>query len=186
MGALIPFSLNQLWPRDITTLIVYAVCVLIALTWIGAGGKTRRKWRPKFSPIAGDDQLRAVSHATFNVKRLMNGEEFKIYRYLRSYFAGRRGYLIFSQVSLGEMLRTNDEEAFRSINSKRSDFVITDKMGEPIAVVEHQGSGHYQGDAALRDKVKATALKSSGIALIETFPSDDELSVHRKLNMVFQ
>ncbi|WP_106477956.1 DUF2726 domain-containing protein [Phytohalomonas tamaricis] len=37
----------------------------------------------------------------------------------------RQGHSVFSQVSLGEILSTNNKDAFRSINSKRVDLLIT-------------------------------------------------------------
>jgi hypothetical protein len=34
-------------------------------------------------------------------------------------------------------------------------------------VIEYQGSGHYQGSAAVRDEVKRVACRSAGLELYE-------------------
>ena len=88
-----------------------------------------------------------------------------------------RGYRVFSQVSLGEILGSDDKQAYLAINSKRADFVIIDWSGQPIAVVEYHGSGHFQGDAVVRDAVKREACASAGIAFIELTASysDDDI-----------
>lgn len=53
------------------------------------------------------------------------------------------------------------------INSKRADFLVVDREGWPVAVIEYQGSGHYQGNAQERDAVKRTVLPRAGIRYIE-------------------
>lgn len=45
--------------------------------------------------------------------------------------------------------------------------MIIDWSGQPIAVVEYHGSGHFKGDAIVRDAVKREACSSAGIAFIE-------------------
>ncbi|QIP22636.1 DUF2726 domain-containing protein (plasmid) [Enterobacter kobei] len=75
--------------------------------------------------------------------------------------------LIFPQVSLGEVLKSKDRTAFFSVNSKRVDFVVTDLNYMPVAVIEYQGSGHYKGNAKVRDEIKKLPVKKPGLS---TFP----------------
>jgi len=94
----------------------------------------------------------------------MNKSEYAVFCRLEKLLsASHRGYRIFSQVSLGENLDSDDKQAYLAINSMRADLVIIDWSGQPIAVVEYHGSGHYQDDAILRDAVKREACASAGI-----------------------
>jgi hypothetical protein len=83
-----------------------------------------------------------------------------------------RGYRVFAQANLGEILASCDEQAFRSINSKRVDILIVDQGSWPVLAVEFQGGGHYQGTATIRDAVKKEALNKAGVGYVEIFPSD--------------
>jgi len=67
-----------------------------------------------------------------------------------------------AQVSLGEVLSSPDARAYSAINSKRVDLLIVSRSGDPIAAIEYQGHGHYQGTAAARDAVKKEALRKAG------------------------
>jgi Protein of unknown function (DUF2726) len=93
----------------------------------------------------------------------------------------RRGYRIFAQTSLGEILRSPDEEAFRSINSKRVDILIVDPDSWPVLAVEYQGSGHYQGTAAARDAVKKEALRKAGVRYVEVSENDDPAQIRARV-----
>jgi hypothetical protein len=72
-----------------------------------------------------------------------------------------------AQVCLGEVLSSPDARAFSAINSKRVDVLLVDEDSQPIAAIEYQGSGHYQGSAAARDAVKKEALRRAGVRYIE-------------------
>lgn len=91
----------------------------------------------------------------------------------------RRGYRVFAQSNLGEILASRDEQAFRSINSKRVDILIVDQGSWPVLAVEYQGGGHYQGTAAIRDAVKKEALNKAGVGYAEVFPSDTAEKIER-------
>lgn len=113
-------------------------------------------------------QLNTVRKSEFRKCPLMNKSEYGVFCKLeRLLSASQRGYRVFAQVSLGEILGSDDKQAYLAINSKRADFVIIDWAGQPIAVVEYQGTGHYKNDATVRDAVKREACKSAGIAFIE-------------------
>ena len=57
--------------------------------------------------------------------------------------------------------------AFRSINSKRLDFLIIDHSGLPALAVEYQGHGHYQNRAFMRDAVKREAVRKAKVKFLE-------------------
>jgi proteasome lid subunit RPN8/RPN11 len=77
---------------------------------------------------------------------------------------------VMAQVSLGEVLSSPDARAYSAINSKRVDLLIVSRSGDPIAAIEYQGHGHYQGTAAARDAVKKEALRKAGVRYIEVTP----------------
>ena len=64
---------------------------------------------------------------------------------------------------MGEFLESIDKEAYFAINSKRVDFLIVDKKGYAVIVIEYQGQGHYQDNAAKRDAVKREACRKAGV-----------------------
>ena len=88
--------------------------------------------------------------------------------------SGTFPFYVFPQVSLGQIIRTSapDEwqadHAHRAINSKRCDLLIADRNGNPVAVLEYQGSGHdVGGTAKRRDEIKRIALERAGVRFIE-------------------
>jgi hypothetical protein len=121
-------------------------------------------------------QLRAVRGASFEPRPILNRSEFRVFAWLEAWAEGTP-YRVFAQVPYGEVLRTEDRDAFRSVNSKRADMLIVDARGFPVAAIEVQGEGHWQGNARARDAVKRAALESAGVALIEVFPRDDRDAV---------
>ncbi|QDD92659.1 Hypothetical protein HVIM_04493 (plasmid) [Roseomonas mucosa] len=126
-------------------------------------------------PSTRPDQVAAVSRqeVVWRPKRVLNGGEAAIYASACNITTRiDPAWRVWPQVSLGEVLRTEghsdaDREAFRWINSKRADFLVVDGEGWPVAVIEYQGSGHYQGNASERDAVKRTVLPRAGIHYIE-------------------
>jgi hypothetical protein len=117
-----------------------------------------------------------VSRVRFETQPLLNKGEFQVLLILEKVARDlNAGFRVMAQTSLGEILRPkpgiwetgDDDLAYRSINSKRADFVIVDRLGIAALVVEYQGHGHYQGNAALRDAVKREALTSAGVTMLE-------------------
>ena len=113
-------------------------------------------------------QLRAAEAARYTPRPIMNRTEFTRFRWLEDWAAGTP-YRVFAQVPYGEVLSTKDRDAFRAVNSKRADILVVDARGMPVAAIEVQGAGHYQGNARARDAVKRAALESAGVPLIEVF-----------------
>lgn len=136
-------------------------------------------------PYGPEDQLDVVNETNYFSKKLMNHFEYKVFKTLQK-GTKNKGYL-FSQVCLGEFIgcRNNSEEdhlAFRLINTKRVDFLIIGFHGKPLVAIECQGSGHYQNNADHRDAIKATALASANIPLMEIFERENETEILVKLN----
>lgn len=113
-------------------------------------------------------QLTSVRSNDFRKRPLMNKGEYGVFCRLEALMSKNHpDYRVFAQISMGEILSSANKEAYLSVNSKRADFVIINRSGYPVAVVEYQGEGHYQEDARTRDAVKREAYKSAGISFIE-------------------
>ena len=127
-------------------------------------------------------QIQAVMAAKFEKRRLMNDPEYRLFRLIEEEaLAERRGHRVFAQANLGEILASPDRRAFASINSKRVDILIVDGGGWPVAAVEYQGKGHYQGTAAARDAVKKEALRKAGVRYVEVCAGDRPDQVRARL-----
>lgn len=147
----------------------------------GKGGVSG--WKPfKAVPLKGTaerqsfdavDQLRMVMEAPFSSRPLFNQAEQQVFAHLdRALMEDAPGWRAMGQVSLGEILSSNNSDAYLAINSKRVDIVIIDKDSQPLHVVEFQGKGHHQGTAAARDAVKKEALRRAGIGYVEVVSGD--------------
>ena len=183
----------------------YAVAAAAVVAWIimiyvvvaGSGGSRRglpirhREFGNRVPARARGgfdvkEQFHAVMAGSFEKRRLLNSGEYRVFKTIEDCVtASRRGYRVFAQTSLGEILTSPDEQAYRSINSKRVDMLIVDRGGWPVLAVEFQGGAHYQGTAAIRDAVKKEALIKAGVGYAEVFASDtaDEirLLIHEHL-----
>ncbi len=138
-------------------------------------------------PPLGDssDQLRIVSAATFRRKRLLSREEAKFFYAAEDAVAEVGcGWRVMAQVCLGEVLSSPSAAARRSINSKRVDLLIISRTGEPIAAIEYQGVGHFQGDAPARDAVKKEALRRAGVRYIEMTPDHEPDDLKREIGRI--
>jgi Protein of unknown function (DUF2726) len=125
------------------------------------------------APSNVGEQLVAVMAAPFKKRRVLSPSEYRVFKIIEDdLVATRKGYRVFGQTSLGEILQSSCPNAYRSINSKRADILVVDPFGWPILAVEYQGSGHYQGTAAARDAIKKEALRKAGVPYIEISESD--------------
>ncbi len=114
------------------------------------------------------DQLRIVMGAEFTVQPLLNKSEARVFREVDRIVIGcHPDWQVMAQVSVGEILRSKDVDAYRCINSKRIDLLLVDGDCNPRHAIEYQGGGHYQGTAAARDAVKKEALRRAGIGYHE-------------------
>lgn len=131
------------------------------------------------------DQLRTIMAAKFKARPLLNKPERRVLAHLdRALAEETPGWRAMGQVSLGEILASDDPDAFIAINSKRVDLLIIDADCRPLHAIEFQGTGHHQGTAAARDAVKKEALRRAGIGYVEIISGDtpaDLRSIVRKL-----
>jgi hypothetical protein len=119
---------------------------------------------------------------SFERKRVLSFSEYRVFTIVEDEIAAQRaGYRVFAQTSLGEILRSSDQDAFRSINSKRVDILVVDRGGWPILAIEYQGSRHYQGTAAARDAVKKEALRKAGVRYMECCAADTNDQIKSRL-----
>ena len=159
----------------------FLIWLLFALAVIACVWLLRALLRSRAANEVADPkkQLGFVSNVEFEARPLLNKGEFQVLLVLedtvRAFGADHR---VMAQTCLGEFLKPrhrhkgdDTDRAFRSINSKRADFVVVDAAGYPVVVVEYQGSGHYQGTAVLRVAVKREACSSAGVALVEVMPN---------------
>lgn len=141
-----------------------------------------RTWeRPPTEPTRTPDaaeQLRIVMNSEFSARPLLNQSEARVFEELCEIVnRSNPGWRVMAQVSLGEILRSKNTEAFGCINSKRVDMLLIDEACRPRHAIEYHGDGHYQGTAAARDAVKKEALRRAGIGYHEvvagkTTPTD--------------
>jgi len=113
-------------------------------------------------------QLRIVMSADFAPRPLLNQGEARVFEELHQIVMRcKPGWRVMAQVSLGEILRSKNSEAFSCINSKRVDMLLVDETCQPRHAIEYHGDGHYQSTAAARDAVKKEALRRAGIGYHE-------------------
>lgn len=140
---------------------------------------------PPPKPLDAADQLRIVMDAQFSIQPLLNKSETRVFKELdRMVIACNQSWQVMAQVSLGEILRSKDVEAYSCINSKRVDLLLVDGDCIPRHAIEYQGAAHYQRSAAARDAVKKEALRRAGIGYHEvvaghTTPADLKRLVDR-------
>ena len=182
---------------------VYGFAFIAIAAWIGLfyvviyrkngslrTSRPRQYFRTPFRPnkALGSDlmdpgrQLNAVMGASFATRKLLSSAEYKVFKIVEDDIAAeRRGYRVFAQTSLGEILSSPDDNAFHSINAKRVDILIVDQWGWPAVAVEYQGSGHYQGTAAARDAIKKEALRKAGVRYVEVSESDNAARIRSRV-----
>lgn len=124
------------------------------------------------------NQMDAVAAMEFETCLLLNKEEARILPVLeRTVKKVNKGHRVMAQTSLGEVIQPKkvaDYEATRraraSINSKRLDFAVINRIGTLVCAVEYQGSGHYRSGTFMRDAVKREVLRKAGVRLLEVTP----------------
>jgi hypothetical protein len=122
-------------------------------------------------------QMQAIAACAFQRTQLLNRAEARLLPLLEASTRNHGdGHRLLAQVSLGELIRTVKEigsdierrRGYASINSKRVDFVIIDRFGFAVAVIEYQGSGHHGSKHTfMRDAVKREALRKAGVPVLE-------------------
>ncbi|MGH6949353.1 MAG: DUF2726 domain-containing protein [Vitreimonas sp.] len=147
-----------------------------------------RQWPPPSQVSTKPDaaeQLRIVMTAEFTTQPLLNKGEARVFKELDQIVTRCNPvWRVMAQVSLGEILRSKDANAFGCINAKRVDMLLIDEHCHPRHAIEYQGRAHHQGAAAARDAVKKEALRRAGIGYHEvvagqTTPSELRLLIER-------
>jgi len=131
------------------------------------------------------EQLRVVMTAPFKKRRLLSKSEAKVLYATEKAIAGSGlTWRVMAQVSLGEVLACADPKAYAAISSKRVDLLVITSGGDPIAAIEYQGTGHYQGTASARDAVKKEALRRAGVRYIEVTPEHGPEDLVREIRRI--
>jgi hypothetical protein len=152
----------------------------------------KRRWRVPLkagvAPVTDPaEQLRLVRGARFEKRRLLSRSEAHVlYAAERAINTANLKWRVMAQVSLGEVLSSPDARAYSAINSKRVDLLVISRSGDPIAAIEYQGHGHYQGTAAARDAVKKEALRKAGVRYIAVTPESDTEDMAREISRIAQ
>lgn len=121
--------------------------------------------------------------AEFSAQPLLNKPERRILSHLDRILAEvTPGWRAMGQVSLGEILTSEDADAYLAINSKRVDLLIIDAECRPLHAVEFQGTGHHlTGNTAARDAVKKEALRRAGIGYLDIQSGDTPAELRAKV-----
>ncbi|PWK59537.1 DUF2726 domain-containing protein [Roseicyclus mahoneyensis] len=166
-----------------TIMIFVMIGLFIALSALMSGLKAQRDMARRECERLSQELSKAKSaggelaqKVGWRKKRLMNKPEFALYRELHGLVGqSGAGHRLFAQVAFGAFLeataRADLEEiksaAFYAVQRKVADFLIIDRYGQPVAVIEYQGSGHFLGNAHDRDHAKRIVCKFSGLPYIE-------------------
>jgi len=142
----------------------------------------------KKAPDAAD-QLRTVMKADFKAQPLLNKSEARLFKAMDKMVLGMRpDWQVMAQVSLGEILRCEDKDAYACINAKRVDLLIVDEECRPLHAIEYQGGAHFKGahHTAARDAVKKEALRRAGIGYVEVVAGDTPAELRRVVERLVQ
>jgi Protein of unknown function (DUF2726) len=127
-------------------------------------------------------QLHAVEAASFHKQQVFSGSEYRVFKIIEDEVAILgEGHRVFAQTCLGEILKSADQTAFHSINSKRADILVVDRGGWPVLAVEYQGQGHFQDAAMTRDAIKKEALRKAGVRYLEVYPADSDDDIRSRV-----
>ena len=115
--------------------------------------------------------LRGGIGPRFKPRKLMNKSEARLFTQMRNALPPE--WSVMSQVSYGAFLSNPSNKRFRTVMSKRADFLIADPSFEVAAVLEYHGGGHFGRSPEKRAKVQASdatkrkAMSEAGIPFIE-------------------
>ena len=125
---------------------------------------------------------------------LLNRSEQRLHAALSITLAelNRADLYLMTQVSYGEFLASKHRSTFLSFNSKRADFVVTDRDFNPVLVIEYQGRGHWgtnwisRRNTTHRDAVKRKVLRRARIQLLEIHDGFSLADVRDKLGALLR
>lgn len=144
------------------------------------------KARDKEAARANDLELRyaktplngicALNDVDIRLAKLMNYSEWRVFQPLSELVrTNGQGHQLFTQVGLGAILEVAPRSAsdkrcraaFEAFAAKRADFVVVDRSGYAVAIIEYQGHGHRQGASIHSDAIKRELCRKAGIAFVE-------------------
>lgn len=161
----------------ISIIVVIGVCLVVKdfFTKKNKSHYKNSEWPLNLSDSTVQLKLISRDNIEFKTQKIMQHEEYNVFNIIeKDIIPSFSGCRVFAQVSLGEILKSTNKQAYMCINSKRVDILIIDKFGSPLVAVEYQGKGHYQNDAAARTAVKKEALRKAGVGHIEIFPEHNK------------
>ncbi|WP_148640096.1 DUF2726 domain-containing protein [Aureimonas sp. AU20] len=136
----------------------------------------RRQYFEENDVSRSANQLRFIASAELRAVCPVNKEASRVLYALDEWVRDQRpDWRLSFEVAMGAFVKTaydpSDRRlraAFSSFNSKRVDFLLIDRFGQPRLVVEYHGTGHdLSEDAADRMAVKRLVLERVGIPLVE-------------------
>lgn len=136
----------------------------------------RRQFRQENDLSDPQNQLRFIGECSLKAVPPVNREAVRVLYAIDEWIKDRQPAWRFAfEVSMGGFIKTpyapddpRQKRAFNSYSGKRVDFLLIDRFGNPVLVVEYNGSGHnLSGDADARMAVKHLALQKAGIPLLE-------------------
>ncbi len=163
--------------KDLFVLLVSAGFVGILVSALNGSGRNRR-WRQRkasYTPkpstaVATSPTARAeTAESRYRKKPVLTETERSLYYTLAAAVDGE--FLLFSQVQLTGFMRPEggraDYAGLNQIHRKSVDFLLCDKNGNAVVAIELQDWTHNREDRKRADAVKARALMSAGVPLIE-------------------
>ncbi|GFE97872.1 hypothetical protein DmGdi_29450 [Gluconobacter sp. Gdi] len=136
----------------------------------------RRQYRQENDLSDPQNQLRFIDECSLKAVPPVNREAVRVLYAIDEWIKDMQPDWRFAfEVAMGGFIKTpyapddpRQKRAFKSYSGKRVDFLLIDRFGNPVLVVEYNGSGHdLSGDADARMAVKRLALQKAGIPLLE-------------------
>lgn len=174
---------NRFGIKTMEAFIIFCIIILFIFFKIAKQGKSKRFFYCKNMPRQDkvNRSIENMNNGKILSKRIMNGEESKIYYTLIKIC--KENYNINPQVSFKAFLQAESgTNAWHSFRDFYCDFLVTHKKGKdrnkPIAVIEYHGGGHYGDTPELKeivrqnDFLKNEILNKVGIELFIIKESD--------------
>ncbi|MBB2172344.1 DUF2726 domain-containing protein [Gluconacetobacter asukensis] len=136
----------------------------------------RRQYRQENDLSDPQNQLRFIDECRLKAVPPVNREAVRVLYAIDEWIKDRQPDWRFAfEVAMGGFIKTpyapddpRQKRAFNSYSGKRVDFLLIDRFGNPVLVVEYNGSGHdLSRDADARMAVKRLALQKADIPLLE-------------------
>ncbi|MEM7721329.1 MAG: DUF2726 domain-containing protein [Pseudomonadota bacterium] len=109
-------------------------------------------------------------------RKLMNLAEYRLFRDLDALINGSQtGHYLLAQVSYGAFLegaprrglRAAPSAAVQAVASQVADFLVIDRCGNPVLVIEHEVNERSHDQLCGKDQAKRIACERANIAFVE-------------------